>query len=100
MRPKLQLLDNPLIERILGEAFQLIEDPGVRVAPYVVDLLRSAGVIVKDGVAHIPEALARRLLDLAPRGFCLYDRSGEPAGNWRSPNDAWPLKGDHGSVAR
>jgi trimethylamine--corrinoid protein Co-methyltransferase len=79
MRPKLQLLDNPLIERILGEAFQLIEDPGVRVAPYVVDLLRSAGVTVKDGVAHIPEALARRLLDLAPRGFCLYDRSGKPA---------------------
>ena len=26
-----------LIERILEEAFQLIEDPGVRVAPYVVD---------------------------------------------------------------
>ncbi len=44
MRPKLELLDQTLIERILGEAFQLIEDPGVRVAPYVVDLLRSAGI--------------------------------------------------------
>jgi trimethylamine--corrinoid protein Co-methyltransferase len=79
MRPKFQLLDRPLIERILDEAFQLIDDPGVRVAPYVVDLLRSAGVAVTDGVAHIPEALARRLLDLAPRGFCLYDRGGKPA---------------------
>jgi trimethylamine---corrinoid protein Co-methyltransferase len=79
MRPKLELLDKPLIERILDEAFQLIEDPGVRVAPYVFELLQSAGVAVKDGVAHIPEALARRLLDLAPRGFCLYDRSGRPA---------------------
>src|ERR1035438_1247965 len=79
MRPKLQLLDKPLIERILDEAFQLIEDPGVRVAPYVVDLLRAAGSTVKDGVAHIPEALARRLLDLVPRGFCLYDRCGKPA---------------------
>lgn len=79
MRPKLQVLDKALIERILEEAFQLIEDPGVRVAPYVVDLLRGAGVTVKEGVAHIPEALARRLLDLAPRGFCLYDRSGKPA---------------------
>jgi trimethylamine--corrinoid protein Co-methyltransferase len=79
MRPKLSLLDQPLIERILDEAFQLIEDPGVRVAPYVVGLLRSAGVSVTDGVARIPEALARRLLDLAPRGFCLYDRSGKPA---------------------
>ena len=27
MRPKLQLLDKTLIERILDEAFQLIEDP-------------------------------------------------------------------------
>jgi trimethylamine--corrinoid protein Co-methyltransferase len=79
MRPKLELLDKTLIERILGEAFQLIEDPGVRVAPYVFELLRSAGVTVENGVAHIPEMLGRRLLDLAPRGFCLYDRSGKPA---------------------
>jgi trimethylamine:corrinoid methyltransferase-like protein len=79
MRPKFELLDKPLIERILYEAFQLIEDPGVRVAPYVEELLRAAGITVKDGVAHIPEALARRLLDLVPRGFCLYDRLGKPA---------------------
>ena len=79
MRPKFELLDKPLIERILDEAFQLIEDPGVRVAPYVVDLLRGAGITVKDGIAHIPEAMARRLLELAPHGFCLYDRNGKPA---------------------
>jgi len=79
MRPKLDFLDKPLIERILDEAFQLIEDPGVRVAPYVEDLLRAAGITVGDGVAHIPEALARNLLDLVPRGFCLYDRLGKPA---------------------
>jgi trimethylamine--corrinoid protein Co-methyltransferase len=36
-------------------------------------------VAVTDGVARIPEALARNLLDLAPRGFCLYDRSGRPS---------------------
>jgi len=79
MRPKLELLDKSLIERILGEAFQLIEDPGVRVAPYVVELLRAAGVTVRDGVAHIPEVLARSLLELAPRGFFLYNRGGKPA---------------------
>lgn len=79
MRPKFELLDKALIERILDEAFQLMDDPGVRVAPYVVDLLQSAGVAVTDGVAHIPEALARRLLDLVPREFYLYNRSGEPA---------------------
>jgi trimethylamine---corrinoid protein Co-methyltransferase len=79
MRPKLELLDRALVERILGEAFQLIENPGVRVAPYVVALLRSAGVMVEDGVAHIPEVLARRMVELVPREFCLYDRTGKPA---------------------
>jgi len=79
MRPKLELLDNRLIDRILGEAFQLIENPGVRVAPYVVELLRAAGARVTDGVAHIPETLARRQLALAPHEFYLYDRNGKAA---------------------
>lgn len=79
MRPKIELLARPLVERILGEAFQLIENPGVRVAPYVVELLRSAGVRVADGVAHIPETLARRSLETAPGEFPLFDRRGKPA---------------------
>ena len=79
MRPKFALLDTPLIERILAEAFQLINDLGVRVAPYVEDLLRAAGITVKDGVAHIPEPLARTALQSVPREFHLYDRNGRPA---------------------
>jgi len=79
MRPRFELLDQPLIERILSEAFQLIENPGVRVAPYVLDLLRDAGIGVSAGVAHIPEALARRALEQAPHAFDLHDRSGRPA---------------------
>jgi trimethylamine---corrinoid protein Co-methyltransferase len=79
MRPKVELLDKPLIERILAEAFQLIANPGVRVAPYVVELLRGAGITVDDGVARIPEMLARRALDSVPREFYLYDRNGKAA---------------------
>ena len=79
MRPKLELLDKPLIERMLGEAFQLINNPGVRVAPCAVELLNAAGTTVKNGVAHIPEPLARRALASAPREFFLYDRRGRPA---------------------
>ncbi|HTR22939.1 MAG TPA: trimethylamine methyltransferase family protein [Terriglobales bacterium] len=79
MRPKLQLLDKPLVERILIEAFELIHDPGVRVAPYVVELLRAAGISVQDGVARIPEAVARRALQSVPREFYLYDRNGVAA---------------------
>ena len=81
MRPKLELLDHPLIERILGEAFQLMENPGVRVAPAVFELLSSAGVPIDidNGVAHIPEAVARKALASVPRDFFLYDRAGHPA---------------------
>jgi trimethylamine---corrinoid protein Co-methyltransferase len=79
MRPRFQLLDKTLIERIIGEAFQLIRRPGVRVAPYVVGLLQDAGIEVDDGVAHIPEAAARAALNSAPRTFSLFTRSGEPA---------------------
>lgn len=76
MRPKFTILDTSLIERMLNEAFQLIDDPGVRIAPYVEDLLRGAGVAVNDGVAHIPAHIARHSLELVPREFFLYDRNG------------------------
>jgi len=79
MRPQFKLLEKPLIERILGEVFQLIENPGVRVAPYVVELLRGAGVTVENEIAHIPETLARSQLELVPREFFLYDRKGNAA---------------------
>jgi trimethylamine--corrinoid protein Co-methyltransferase len=45
----------------------------------VVDLLRSAGVEVTDGVARLPEALVRKCLASAPRDFYLYNRRGERA---------------------
>lgn len=79
MRPTLRILDDGLIERIVAEAFQLIQNPGVRVAPYVVELLSTAGAQVDHGVAHIPEALARKALESVPREFFLYDRTGQPA---------------------
>ena len=79
MRPKLELLDRALIERILDEAFQLIREPGIRVAPYAVELLRSAGAQVDGEVARIPDPLARRALATVPHEFFLYDRHGNPA---------------------
>ena len=80
MRPRIQLLAPELIERILGEAFELLTTPGVRVgsAP-VIELLRAAGVEVREGVAHLPEALVRRCLASVPRDFYLYNRQGERA---------------------
>ncbi|MGA7291819.1 MAG: trimethylamine methyltransferase family protein, partial [Terriglobales bacterium] len=79
MRPRIQLLALDLIERILREAFELLMTPGVRIGSAAIELLRSAGVKVEDGVAHIPEPLARRCLASAPRDFYLYNRQGEKA---------------------
>jgi len=80
MRPRIELLTPELIGRILCEAFELLMSPGVRVgsAP-VVELLRSAGVEVNDGVARVPEPLVRNCLASAPRDFYLYNRQGERA---------------------
>ncbi len=55
-------------------------EPGVRVRDTeVAELLAGAGARVGDGVAHIPEALARKALATAPHEFFLHDRGGRPA---------------------
>ncbi len=79
MRPRIQLLSAELIGRILREAFELLMSPGVRVGSAVVELLRSAGVEVNEGVARLPEPLVRRCLASVPRDFYLYNRQGEKA---------------------
>jgi trimethylamine--corrinoid protein Co-methyltransferase len=80
MQPKLELLDQSLLSRILDEAFQLVEEPGIKVqAPGVVELLAACGAHVGNGMARIPAALAEGALASAPREFCLYDRAGNPA---------------------
>lgn len=80
MRPRLQLLDEALLDRILGEAFALLMEPGIRVQAAVAqELLAAHGATVADGVARIPEALIRAALATAPREFALYDRDGNRA---------------------
>ncbi len=79
MTPKLQLLDSATIEKVLAEAFELIQNPGVRVAPVAADLLHAAGARVSEGIAHIPEPVVRRALDSVPKAFFLYTRDGKPA---------------------
>lgn len=80
MQPKLRLLSQELIQRILDEAFQLLMSPGVKVqAPEARRLLAEAGAQVDEAaeVARIPEAVARRALESAPQEFFLYSRTGQ-----------------------
>jgi len=77
MRPKLQLLDNQLVTRILDEAFHLLASLGTKVgAPEAIELLGSAGATCENGIARIPKDLVQRALESVPREFFLHDRSG------------------------
>src|SRR5574339_73308 len=81
MQPRLSLLTDDLVQRVLEEAFQLLLKPGIKVQnPEARELLTSAGVEVNSEslVAKIPEHLVRKALETVPRNFYLYDYDGNP----------------------
>ena len=81
MQPKLILLTEDIIERILDEAYQLLLKPGIKVNNEEArDLLASAGaqIDLETNVVKIPEQIARKALETAPREFYLYDYDGNP----------------------
>ena len=81
MQPKLILLTEDIIERILDEAYQLLLKPGIKVNNEEArDLLASAGaqIDLETNVVRIPEQIARKALGTAPREFYLYDYDGNP----------------------
>ncbi len=81
MQPKMELLTPDLIDRILGEAFELLATTGVKVLlPEARDLLIAAGARADESgeVVRIPETVARKALETVPHEFWLHTRSGEP----------------------
>ncbi len=79
MQPKLELLSNDLIARILDEAFQLMQKPGIKVQSAVArELLVAAGATTNGDVVNIPEKIVRQALDTVPEEFQLFDRDGQP----------------------
>lgn len=81
LRPKLELLDQETIERIVAEAYELLWNPGVRIhSDEALHLLADAGATVdfKAKVAQIPAELARQAVESAPSSFHLYDADGKP----------------------
>ena len=81
MQPKLTLLDDAMIARILEEAHQLLLKPGIKVQnPEARQLLAEAGASVDEEthIAHIPSQIVTRALESAPREFWLYDADGNP----------------------
>ena len=79
MRPDISLLSPDLIDRVLDEAFQILQNPGFRLHdPEAIRLLSEAGARVDEGIAHITEALVRKSLSTVPHGFDLFNREGKP----------------------
>jgi trimethylamine--corrinoid protein Co-methyltransferase len=82
MRPRLTILSDPMVDRIIQEAMELLMDPGVRVHnDDALVLLGDAGAQIdrSERIARIPEAIVRSALSTAPREFFLYGLDGTPA---------------------
>jgi trimethylamine--corrinoid protein Co-methyltransferase len=82
MQPKLTLLSDELIPRILEEAYELLKCPGVKVQnPEARELLAVAGAkLYPDNyVVGTPPELVHKALESVPREFYLYDYDGNPA---------------------
>lgn len=80
MRPRIELLSNSIIERILDESFQLMSVHGIKVqSKYARELLGSSGAKVneKEEIVRIPEHMAQGAIESAPSSFYLYNREGE-----------------------
>ena len=81
MQPKITLLSDELVDRILDEAYQLLTNPGIKVqSPEALGLLEEAGAKIdrEQQVASIPQEIVHRALATAPHAFNLYDRDGSP----------------------
>ncbi|MFC1936247.1 trimethylamine methyltransferase family protein [Chloroflexota bacterium] len=79
MQPKLELLNEELIGKVIDEAFKVLMEPGIKVSlSEARELLAKAGATVDDSenVVQIPEKIARKALESVPKEFNLFDRSG------------------------
>jgi trimethylamine---corrinoid protein Co-methyltransferase len=82
MRPSFALLDHALLERIVSEAYDVLQQVGVLVEnPQATELLLAAGCPLRGQRILIPTALVQQCLKTVPSRITMYDRSGQPAMN-------------------
>ena len=82
MKPEFTLLNQEIINKILEEAKQLLQDPGVRVHNQeALNLLAYSGAKVdfEKQLAFIPEKIVKLALESCPKDFYLYNLDGERA---------------------
>ena len=82
IRPRIRLMDQALVDKIIQEAYLLLERTGIFVENQEArTLLRDAGMRVDDGEqrAFLTAALIDRCLASTPEQITFYDRSGDTA---------------------
>ncbi len=81
MRPRISVLDDALIDRILDEAFHVLAGTGMEIrGPEMRRRLVEAGLPVDatSGRVRFPRDVVERAIASAPRSFVLHDRDGAP----------------------
>lgn len=81
-RPKIEMLTEKSVKRIVGEALRTLQEVGVFVEnEEAVDLLASSGAKVSDDKKRvfIPEQLVEKCTKTVPSSYSLYDRDGNEA---------------------
>jgi trimethylamine--corrinoid protein Co-methyltransferase len=80
MRPRIQVLDDALIERILGDAKRILAEVGMEVRGLELRrrLLEAGLPAGDDGRVLFPPDVVDQALAVAPRSFTLFDRDGNP----------------------
>ncbi len=85
MQPKITLLSDELVWRVVDEAYELMMQPGIKVqSAEARRLLADAGCTVDEAneVVRIPRKVGEEALSSAPSQFYLYDRSGQAMVNY------------------
>jgi trimethylamine--corrinoid protein Co-methyltransferase len=78
--PTFRLLSEEQRLQLLGVAQEVMQRTGLRIQhEEVLAMIRKAGGVVEDDIAHFPRNLVERCIKLAPKSFQLYTRQGEPA---------------------
>ncbi|NHJ04542.1 MAG: hypothetical protein EAX90_06950 [Candidatus Heimdallarchaeota archaeon] len=79
VRPTIRVLDDELIEKVVSEAFEILEEIGVFVENQeAVDILQKQGINVEteSKKAKLPADLVKKCLKSAPSSITLFDRDG------------------------
>jgi len=102
------MLTQETVERVIAEAYDLLQDPGVRIhSDEALDLLAGAGSVVdRDSrVASIPPDLVQQAVASVPASFYLHNSDGDPVVHYGDddvqfdPGSAAIKILDHGSSA-